>query len=232
VLDGSKRYITNAPVADVFTVFASTDPAQRGRGLSVFVLEAGAPGLEVGPPTEMCGGRGSLHAPLAFRGCRVPAADRVGEEGEGFAIAMRCLDAGRTHWAAYAVGAAQRLLELAVAHLKTRRQFGRPLAENQGLQWMLAEHATALHAARLVCYDAAVAYDREPERRRAAAARAKLHCTETACRAADAVLQMFGGAGYARELPIERIWRELRVARILDGTSEVLKGLIARDLLA
>lgn len=232
VLDGEKRYITNAPIAGVFTVFAATDPERGGRGLSAFVVEAGTPGLEIGAPTEMCGGRGSFHAPLRFEGCRVPAANRVGEEGQGFPIAMQCLDAGRTHWAAYAVGAAERLLELAVAHLRSRRQFGRPLADNQGLQWMLAELAAELHAARLVCYEAALAYDRAPDRRRASAARAKLYCTGIAGRVADGVMQMFGGAGYARELPIERIWREVRVARILDGTSEILKTVLARDLLA
>lgn len=231
-LNGTKRFITNAPIAGLFTVFASTDPARRGRGLSAFLVEAGAPGLSVGAPTEMCGGRGSLHAPLSFQDCRVPEANRIGAEGDGFAIAMRCLDAGRTHWAAWSVGAAQRLLELAVEHLRTRRQFGRPLADNQGLQWMLAERSAELHAARLVCYEAAAAYDRAPERRRIAAARGKLFCAGVAGRVADDVLQMFGGAGYARELPIERIWRELRVARILDGASEMLKSLVARDALA
>lgn len=231
VLEGAKRFITNAPEAGLFTVFASTEPAARGRGLTAFAVEAGTAGLEIGPETPMCGGRGSHHAPVLFRDCRVPAGNRIGAEGEGFAIAMRCLDAGRTHWAAYAVGAAQRLLELAVAHLKDRRQFGRPLADNQGLQWLLADCAADLHAARLVWLDAALGYDRRPDRRRVTAARAKLHCTETACRIADAVLQMFGGAGYVSGQPIERVWREIRVARILDGTSEMLKGLVARDLL-
>ncbi len=232
LLDGTKRYITNAPDAGLFTVFASTDPAARGRGLTAFAVEAGTPGLEIGPETPMCGGRGSRHASVHFRACRVPATQRLGAEGEGFAIAMRCLDAGRTHWAAYAVGAAERLLELAASHLKERRQFGRPLADNQGLQWMLAGLATDLHAARLVFLDAALVYDRRPEQRRLAAARAKLHCTETACRIADGAMQMFGGAGYVQGLPVERVWREIRVARILDGTSEMLKGLVARDLLA
>jgi len=231
VLNGDKRYITNAPIAGLFTVIASTDPAAGGRGLSAFVVEAGTPGLEVGPPTPMCGGRGSHHAPLRFRDCLVPAENLLGGEGQGFPIAMHCLDAGRTHWAAYSVGVGERLLALAVAHLKERRQFGRPLADNQGLQWQLAEMETDLHAARLVCYAAAIAHDRDPQGRRLAAARAKLHCTTVAGRIADAVLQMHGGAGYVQGAPVERIWREIRVARILDGTSEMLKGIVARRML-
>jgi acyl-CoA dehydrogenase len=145
---------------------------------------------------------------------------------------MRCLNVGRVIWAAYAVGAAEHLLELTARHLTTRRQFGRPLADNQGLQWQLAEMAADLHAARLVAHDAAVRFDREPARRPEIGAMAKLVAGEMAFRVADRALQLFGGAGYSKDLPIERIWRDIRVIRILDGTSEILKTIVARRVLA
>ena len=163
--------------------------------------------------------------------CRVPAENRLGEEGTGFALAMRCLDAGRAHWGAYCVGAAQRLLDLAVERASTRETFGRRLREHQGIEWMLADMAASVHAARLVAYEAAWRYDHGgPGERTRAAATSKLIGADMVQRVADAALQIFGGAGYSRDLPIERIWRETRVVKILDGSSEMMRRIVARDL--
>ena len=231
VLTGAKTYITNAPVAGLFTVFATLDPALGARGITAFLVEAGTPGLEIGRTIEMAAGRGSTHAGVMLDDCRVPAENRLGEEGTGFALAMRCLDAGRAHWGAYCVGAAQRLLDLAVERASTRETFGRRLREHQGIEWMLADMAAAVHAARLVAYEAAWRYDHgDPGERTRAAATSKLIGADMVQRVADAALQIFGGAGYSRDLPIERIWRETRVVKILDGSSEMMRRIVARDL--
>jgi acyl-CoA dehydrogenase len=144
---------------------------------------------------------------------------------------MQCLDAGRINWAAYCVGAAQQLLEAATAHAKGRQQFSKPLARNQGIQWMLADMAADLHAARLACYEAAWRYDLEPQHRASVSAMAKLIASEMVSRVADSTLQLFGGAGYRKDEPIERIWREVRAIRIPEGTSEIMRHIIARDML-
>ena len=231
VLQGAKTYITNAPVAGLFTVFATLDPALGAKGVTAFLVEAGTPGLEIGRTIEMAAGRGSAHAEVMLDDCRVPADNRLGEEGTGFALAMRCLDAGRAHWGAYCVGAAQRLLDLAVERASTRETFGRRLREHQGIEWMLADMAASLHAARLVAYEAAWRYDQDgPAERTRAAATSKLIGADMVQRVADATLQIFGGSGYSKEQPIERIWRETRVVRILDGTSEMMRRIVARDL--
>jgi acyl-CoA dehydrogenase len=230
VLNGRKTYITNAPQAGLFTVFATLDPALGARGIGAFLVEAGTPGLAIGRTIEMLAGRGAAHAEVILEDCRVPVANRLGEEGAGFALAMRCLDAGRTHWGAYCVGAAQRLLDLAVSRASARETFGRPLREHQGIEWMLADMAAAVHAARLVAYEAAWRYDRDDGGRTLAAARAKLIGADIVQRIADQTLQIFGGAGYSKDQPIERIWRETRVVRILDGTSEMMRRIVAREL--
>jgi acyl-CoA dehydrogenase len=232
VLNGRKRYITNAPIADLFTVFAATDPGRGSRGgITAFLVERGTPGLEIGTINRMTGGRGSLHAEVILLDCRVPADRVIGEPGAGFLTAMKCLNVGRVIWAAYAVGAADYLLNLTVEHLRTRHQFGRPLGDNQGLQWMVADMAADLHAARLVAQDAALRYDREPGRRPEVCALAKLVASEMAFRMADRAMQLFGGAGYSKDLPVERIWRDIRVIRILDGTSEILRTIVGREVL-
>jgi acyl-CoA dehydrogenase len=231
-LHGRKRYITNAPIAGLFTVFAATAPRSDGRaGLTAFLVERDRPGCTVGALNRMTGGHGSFHAEVILDECRVPAENVIGEPGRGFQTAMKCLNAGRVVWAAYSVGAAERLLDLALDHVTTRRQFGRPLADNQGLQWMLADMAAELHAARLVAHDAAVAYDAEPERRPEVGAMAKLVAGEMVFRLADRTMQLFGGAGYCADHPVERIWRDVRAIRILDGTSEILRNVVARRLL-
>ena len=232
VLDGCKIYITNAPVAGLFTVFARTASETPKGAISAFLVEAGTPGLTVGAPMDMLAGNGSGHAEMTFEGCRIPADNLLGgTEGRGFATAMKCLDAGRVCWGAYCVGAAERLLDLAVGHVTTRTQFGRPLAANQGIEWQVADMHASLHAARLVAHEAAWRYDRDPALRAGRAALSKFIGADMVFRIADTVLQMFGGAGYCKSNPVERIWREVRVVRILDGTSEIMRKIVAREAL-
>ncbi|MCA6112672.1 acyl-CoA dehydrogenase family protein [Bradyrhizobium cenepequi] len=230
ILNGKKIYITNAPVAGVFTVFATHDPGAGAKGISAFAVDATTPRLRIGRIVEMAAGRGSAHAEVIFEDCRVPRDCLLGEEGQGFGIAMRCLDAGRTHWGAYCVGAASQLLGYALDHVSQREAFGRKLRGHQGIEWEIADMTAALHAARLVAYEAAWRYDQgDPAARTAAAALSKYTGAEMVQRVADATLQLFGGSGYSKDLPIERIWRETRVVGILDGTSEIMRQIIARD---
>ena len=230
ILDGKKTYITNAPVAGVFTVFATLDPSAGAKGIAAFAVDAATPGVKIGRVVEMAAGRGSDHSEVIFENCRIPRENLLGQEGEGFAIAMRCLDAGRTHWGAYCVGAASQLLNYALDRASTREAFGRKLRDHQGLEWTIADMASSLHAARLVAYEAAWRYDQgDAAARTAAAALSKYTGADMVQKVADATLQLFGGAGYSKEYPIERIWRETRVVRILDGTSEIMRQIIARN---
>jgi len=229
IIDGAKTFITNAPIADVFAVFATLD--RTPKGITAFVVERGTPGLEVGPNDEKMGLHGSTTAQLYFRDMRVAAAQRIGAEGEGFKIALRTLDLGRLGLSAHAVGAAQRLLEASVEHAKARVQFGKPIAVHQAIQWMLADAATGIHAARLMVHDTASRADRG-ERVTDRAAMTKLFATELLGRVADAAVQIHGGMGYMRELWIERAYRDARIYRIYEGTSEIQRVVIAAGLLA
>ena len=231
VIDGAKTFITNAPIADVFVVFANAAPASGSKGITAFVVDRGAKGLEIGPNDEKMGLHGSTTAQLYLSGLRVAASGRVGAEGDGFKVALRTLDFGRLGLAAHSVGAAQRLLEASVQHARTRVQFARPIGANQAIQWMLADAATEIHAARLMVYDAAARADRG-ERITDRAAMAKLFATEMLGRTADAAVQIHGGMGYMRELWIERAYRDARIARIYEGTSEIQRVVIAGALLA
>lgn len=230
VIEGFKTFITNAPIADVFVVFANVAPDRGSKGITAFVVERGTEGLTVGPNDEKMGLHGSTTAQLFFSGMRVPAANRVGEEGQGFRIALGTLDVGRLGLAAHSVGIAQRLLEASAQYAKTRVQFGKPIAVNQGIQWMLADAATEIHAARLMVYDAAARADMG-ERITQRAAMTKLFATEMLGRVADAAVQIHGGMGYMRELWIERAYRDARITRIYEGTSEVQRMVIAGALL-
>ena len=229
IIDGAKTFITNAPIADVFAVFATLD--RTPKGITAFVVERGTPGLEVGPNDEKMGLHGSTTAQLYFRDMRVAAAQRIGAEGEGLKIALRTLDIGRLGLSAHAVGAAQRLLEASVEHAKARVQFGKPIAVHQAIQWMLADAATGIHAARLMVHDTASRADRG-ERVTDRAAMTKLFATELLGRVADAAVQIHGGMGYMRELWIERAYRDARIYRIYEGTSEIQRVVIAAGLLA
>ena len=231
VIDGAKTFITNAPIADIFTVFATLDRSAGSKGITAFVVERDTPGLEVGPNDEKMGLHGSTTAQLYFHDARVPAAQRIGAEGEGFKIALRTLDLGRLGLAAHAVGAAQRLLEVSIAYAKTRVQFGKPIGAHQAIQWLLADAAIGIHAARLMVYDAAARADRG-ERITDRAAMTKLYATELLGRVADSALQVHGGMGYMRELWIERAYRDARIYRIYEGTSEIQRVVIAAGLLS
>lgn len=231
VLSGSKTFITNAPIADLFVVFANADPTSGSKGIAAFIVDRAAPGLEIGSNDEKMGLHGSTIAQLFFSDMRVPADRRLGgNDGRGFPIALATLDRGRLGLAAHAVGSAQRLLEASVAHAKARAQFGRPIGSNQGVQWMLADAATEIHAARLMVYDAAARLDRG-ERITDRAAMAKLFATEMLGRVADAAVQIHGGMGYMKELWIERAYRDARISRIYEGTSEIQRVVIASGLL-
>lgn len=231
VIDGAKTFITNAPIADVFTVFATLDRSAGSRGITAFVVDRGTPGLEIGRNDEKMGLHGSTTAQLSFHDLRVPADQRIGADGDGFKIALRTLDLGRLGLAAHAVGAAQRLLEASVGYAKTRMQFGKPIAVHQAIQWLLADAAVGIHAARLMVYDAASRADRG-ERITDRAAMAKLYATELLGRVADSAVQVHGGMGYMRELWIERAYRDARIYRVYEGTSEIQRVVIAAGLLA
>jgi alkylation response protein AidB-like acyl-CoA dehydrogenase len=230
VVTGAKTFITNAPIADHFVVFATVDPAAGSKGITAFVVDRGTTGLEVGPNDEKMGLHGSTTAQIFFSDLRVGTDRRLGAEGRGFPLALQTLDHGRLGLAASSVGAAQRLLEASVEQAKRRVQFGKPIAVNQAIQWMIADAATEIHAARLMVYDAAARADRG-ERITQRAAMTKLFATETLGRVADSALQIHGGMGYMRELWIERAYRDARIARIYEGTSEIQRMVIAGALL-
>lgn len=229
VLDGSKHLISNAGVADYYTVFASTDPSAGGRGISAFVVPADTVGLRFVRPQLLS----SPHplGELAFEGCRVPASHRLGDEGKGFALGLRTLDRLRATVGAAACGMGARALEEALAHARVRHQFGKPLAEQQLVQQKLARMATELCAARLLVYRAAQVADGGAERVTLEAAMAKLFATEAAQRIVDDAVQIIGGAGVLAAHPVDRLYRSVRALRIYEGTSEVQHLVIAGLLL-
>ena len=227
---GAKTFITNAPIADHFVVFATVDPAAGSKGITAFVVDRGTTGLEIGPNDEKMGLHGSTTAQIFFNEMQVATDRRLGAEGRGFPLALQTLDHGRLGLAASSVGAAQRLLEASVEQAKRRVQFGKPIAVNQAIQWMIADAATEIHAARLMVYDCAARADRG-ERITQRAAMTKLFATEMLGRVADAAVQIHGGMGYMRELWIERAYRDARITRIYEGTSEVQRMVIAGALL-
>ena len=231
IIDGEKIYITSAPYAGVFVVWAVTDPERpRGKGLSCFLVEAGTPGLIVGRPEPKTGQVGSATSTVVFEGCRVPASALMGRENDGFRVAVGELAGGRIGIAALSLGIARAAIDRAKAHLGQREQFGRKLAEFQGLQWMLADREVDLAAARLLVLDAAHAKQKgRPFARQASIA--KLFASEAAQRCTDTAIQMFGGAGYMRDAGIERLARDARITRIYEGTSEIQRLVIARETL-
>jgi butyryl-CoA dehydrogenase len=230
VLDGRKVFVTNGRESTLALVFAQTDPARAHRGISAFLVEKGAPGFLVPRVEDKLGLRASDTAEFVFDGCRVPAANRLGAEGEGFRIAMQALDGGRIGIAAQAVGIARAALEASVAYARERRSFGKPIGEHQMVQWMLADMATAVDAARLLTWRAANLRDRgQPYA--TAAAMAKLHAAEAAMRVATDGVQVHGGYGYVTEYPVERFFRDAKITQIYEGTSQIQRLVIARSLL-
>ncbi|WP_433464138.1 acyl-CoA dehydrogenase family protein [Spirillospora sp. CA-128828] len=231
-LTGQKRFITNADCADLFMVFARTSAETEGtKSISVFAVPAGAEGLTIGPNDEKMGQRGAHTAEVFLDDVFVPESDLIGGvEGEGFAAAMRSLARGRLHIAAICVGLAQRLVEESVGHAAASRQGGRPIAEFQQVQAMLADSQTETLAGRAMVLEAARAFDDGGDRRMAPSC-AKLFCSEMVGRVADHAVQIHGGMGYMRSVPVERFYRDARLFRVYEGTSEVQKVIIAKQLL-
>jgi len=230
VLNGSKMWITSGALADVVIATAKTDPAAGTRGISCFLVEKGTPGFIPGKNEPKMGLKGSVTSALSFEECRVPASNLLGREGEGFRQMLVTLDGGRISIGAMALGLAQAALDQATRYAKERKQFGQPIANFQALQWMIADMATEIDAARLLIYRAAAMKDAgKPFSKEAAMA--KLYASETAERAAFKALQIHGGYGYSREYPVERIYRDQRLCSIGEGTSEIQRLVIARQVL-
>lgn len=231
VLNGTKRYITNAPVADVFTVMARTGDTGAG-GVSAFIVPRSSPGLSLGPVDRKMGQRGTRTCDVIFDNCRIPAGTLIGgEEGRGFKTAMKVLNRGRLHIAAVCTGTAQRLCDESTAFAKTRIQFGKPIAEHQLIQAMLADSATETFAGRSMVLEAARMFD-AGERIIQQAASAKLFCSEMVGRVADRAVQIHGGAGYMQAYPVEHFYRDVRLFRLYEGTSQIQQLIIAREMLS
>jgi alkylation response protein AidB-like acyl-CoA dehydrogenase len=229
-LDGAKQWITSGDRAGVMVVWAKTDPKAGGKGISAFLVRGGTRGLTVGRHEDKMGLRGSSTVPLVFDGCELPEDALLGSLGGGLSVALAALDGGRIGIASQALGLGRAAQAAAIAYARERRQFGRPIADNQAIQFRLADVATELDAAQLLTLRAAQCKERgRPFSREASMA--KLFATEAAWRACDAAVQIHGGYGYTREYPVERYLRDVRVTRIYEGTSEVQRIVIARSLL-
>jgi alkylation response protein AidB-like acyl-CoA dehydrogenase len=233
VLDGSKRFITNAGVAGLYTVFAKTDPDAEHEGISAFVVEAGTPGFEVTRLEPKMGIAGSTTGELLFEGARVPAANLLGGEGEGFRIAMRVLDRSRPGVAAQGLGIAQGATDYALEYARTRETMGKPIAQHQLIAAKLADMETRCEAARGLLYRFGRMVDEgAPEAELTkASAMAKLFCTDTAMDVATEAVQVLGGYGYIKEYPVERMMRDAKITQIYEGTNEIQRIVIAREML-
>ena len=230
ILNGSKIFITNGGVADTFIVFAMTDKSKGTKGISAFIVEKGFQGFSIGKKEDKLGIRASSTTELIFENCIVPKENLIGKEGKGFGIAMKTLDGGRIGIAAQALGIAEGALDEAIKYMKERKQFGRPIAAFQGLQWMVAEMSTKIEAARFLVYKAAwLKENKQPYS--VDAARAKLYAAEVAMDVTTKAVQLFGGYGYTKEYPIERMMRDAKITEIYEGTSEVQKMVISGSLL-
>lgn len=231
LLNGSKLYITNALNADLFTVIAVNDREKRSRGgITAFLVERNTPGFEVAQILETMGSKPYVHGELVFTDCYVPNENVLGKVGEGFKVAMATLDEGRLQVAASACGVARRLIEMSTEWSKNRMAFGRPIADNQAIQWMLADSATELYASEQMLFNACWRVD-QGERVSKECAMVKLFATEMVGRVADRAVQIHGGMGYMKELAVERMYRDVRVMRIYEGTSEVQRIIISREML-
>ncbi|HDD60873.1 MAG: acyl-CoA dehydrogenase [Thermoplasmata archaeon] len=230
VLEGSKIFITSAPYARAFVVFAKTDPEAGHKGISAFLVDSKWRGVRVGEPLDKMGIRCSGQAEVFFKDVEVPSEHLLGSEGEGFKIALSTLDSGRIGIGAQAVGIAQAALEEAVKYSKEREQFGRPIAKFQAIQWMIAEMATKVEAARLLVYRAALARDTQ-KRYSTEAAMAKYYASEVAREVTNFALQIHGGYGYTKDYKVERLYRDAKVTEIYEGTTEAQKMVISSSYL-
>jgi alkylation response protein AidB-like acyl-CoA dehydrogenase len=229
-LRGTKRFITNAGISDRYTVFATRDPGERSRGISAFIVHADDPGFSVGKAERKMGIRGSPTRELYLDGVDLPPDRLLGEEGTGFAIAMRTLDYSRPTIAAQALGIAQGAFELATRYAGEREQFGRPIAELQGIQFILADMAMQVEAARLLTYRAAAACDAQDPRLTYLAAIAKAHASDTAMAVTTDAVQVLGGYGYMREYGAERMMRDAKITQLYEGTNQIQRLVIARQI--
>ncbi len=225
IINGEKQWITNGPIADTFSVFARTR-----RGITGFVVEKDFPGISSGAPEKKMGIRGSKTSSITFENVVVPKENVLGVEGKGFLLAMKTLDAGRLGLGAACLGACKELLELSTAYAKQRKQFGEPIANFQAVQFMLAEMALLIYTTESIVYRTATAYDQKNMLSRQSAM-VKLYSSEALDKCVDYAMQIHGGMGYSRELPIERFYRDSRINRIFEGTSEIQKLVISRDIL-
>ncbi|MGD9141747.1 MAG: acyl-CoA dehydrogenase [bacterium] len=230
IVNGTKIFVTNGGVADIVLLFVSTDKEAGSRGMSALVVEKGYPGFSVGKKEDKMGIRASMTNELVFEDCRVPRANLVGEEGQGFKIGLTALDGGRIGIASQAVGIAQACLDESVRYSKERKQFGKTISSFQAIQWMLANMATRIEASRLLTYEAAFVKDKG-ERYSKHAAMAKLFASETAVDAAIDAVQIHGGYGYMKEYTVERLFRDSKITEIYEGTSEIQRLVIAAHLL-
>lgn len=231
ILNGSKIFITNAGEADIYIVFAMTDPSQGTRGISAFIVEKGTPGFSFGKKELKMGIRGSATRELVFEDCRIPKSNLLGREGKGFGVAMTTLDGGRIGIAAQALGIAQGAFDETVAYVKERKQFGRPISKFQNTQFKIADMKTRIEAARLLVYQAAIAKDTKPSYS-TEAAMAKLFASEAAMAITTESVQLFGGYGYTRDYPVERMMRDAKITEIYEGTSEVQRMVISSAVFA
>jgi len=232
LLNGTKSWVTNGGEAGLYIVFAKTDPSAGAKGVTAFLVEPSFPGFRVARYEDKMGLRTSRSAEITFTDCEVPEANRLGEEGQGLKIALELLDGGRVGIAAQAVGIAQGALEASVAYAKERRAFGKAIGDFQAIQWMLADMQTEIEAARALVHHAAWMRDTGAPRLGPYASRAKLYAGEMVNRAVYKAVQIHGSLGYSRESDVERMYRDARVITIYEGTSEIQRMIIARDLLS
>jgi len=230
-LNGTKTWVTNGSVAGVLLVFAKTDPDAGGKGISAFLVEPGFAGFRAGRHEDKMGQRSSPSVEILLNDCMVPVENRLGEEGQGLKIALSALDGGRIGIAAQAVGLAQGALEETVKYAKQRKAFGKSISEFQAIQWMIADMQTEIEAARGLVYHAAWIKDAHPTKVGASASKAKLYASEMVNRVVYRAVQVHGSAGYSRETDVEQMYRDARVITIYEGTSEVQRMIIARELL-
>jgi alkylation response protein AidB-like acyl-CoA dehydrogenase len=231
-LNGSKTFTTHGRVGHVMVAMAVTDKTAGSKGISAFIVEHGTPGMSPGKKEDKLGMRASDTSEVLFDNCRVPADALLGEEGKGFAGAMQVLDAGRIGIAALSVGLAQGAYEAALRYAQDRKAFGRTISTFQAIQWKLADHATRIEAARLLTYRAAYLKDTGATRTAMASSMAKLYASEIAVRAADDCVQIHGGYGFVKDYPAEKFFRDVKLTTIGEGTSEIQRLVIARQLLA
>jgi butyryl-CoA dehydrogenase len=231
VLNGAKQWCTNGDHAGVICVFATVDPSRRAKGVTAFLVEPDMPGFSVGKKEKKMGIRASPTVALHFEDCEVPVAQRLGEEGQGFAIAMRTLDMTRPATGAMAVGIGQAALDAAVGYAKDRQQFGQPIAAFQGIQFMLADMAMQVHAARLMVHHAARQVDAGIRGNTYEASMAKCWAGDAAMKVTTDAVQVFGGYGYTRDFPVERFMRDAKIMQIYEGTNQIQRLVIARELL-